>query len=159
MSRTIIHSTLESGYDFYIENKYQKKFHFKISTFDVPSGKLSEALEVVDDKEGLEPYRFTLLGAFDCDCVRQEELLKAKVRRGVDQVHLVEEHGGICINEGGKLAGRIEGDDGKMDTNFETTFVVDGKLITLESFEHLIKSYAGWNFKFEIIDPTDMDFD
>lgn len=31
-NNTITHSTLDEGYDFYVTDKWNKKYHFKIST-------------------------------------------------------------------------------------------------------------------------------
>ena len=61
------HSTLEEGYDFYIADRYKKEYHFKISSFQVPTGLLSEALEVVEEGKGREPQIFHLLSDSDAD--------------------------------------------------------------------------------------------
>ena len=46
---TIITDPLKDGYDFFISDKWGKEYHFKIITFDVPSGKLSVAVENADE--------------------------------------------------------------------------------------------------------------
>lgn len=45
---TITHSTLDEGHDFFITDKWKKKHHFKIATFEVPTGLFSEAIEVIE---------------------------------------------------------------------------------------------------------------
>ena len=78
---TIIHGTLEEGYDFYITDNWNKKYHFKISTFSVPSGLLSEAIEVIDAKPENEPRIFHILSDFGADVEKSEMLLKAKIKK------------------------------------------------------------------------------
>jgi len=151
----IIHSTLEEGYDFFITDKWKKKFHFKISTFSVPSGMLSEAIEVVNDKTGLEPYIFTILSDFDSDIEYSEIMLKAKIKKGINQRHLQFENGKLEINNRLELRGRIEWNENLSDSEFEHMFVIDGKRITMEKFGEILQSFPGWNFKFKIFDMTD----
>ena len=45
----IIHDPYEEGYDFYINDKWNNKYQFRISTFEVPSGFLSKAIEVTEN--------------------------------------------------------------------------------------------------------------
>lgn len=151
----IIHSTLDEGYDFFITDKWRKKFHFKISTFSVPSGLLSEAIEVVNDETGLEPYIFTILSDFNSDIEYSEIMLKAKIKKGINQRHLQSENGKLEINNRQELRGRIEWNENRSDSEFDYMFVIDGKRITIEKFGEILQCFQGWNFKFKIYDMTD----
>lgn len=150
----IIHSTLEEGYDFYIKDRWGKDYHFKISTFEVPSGLVSEAIEVVNGKDR-EPYLFQVLNAYDADTEYCERLLKAKIKEGIDKRYLRKRNGRLEICKLEMLCGIIESNDDFSTTNFDTYFVVDGKKITIEDFVELLQPYAGFQFQFSIKDPCD----
>jgi len=151
----IIHSTLEEGYDFFITDNWKKKYHFKISTFSVPSGLLSEALEVIATKKENEPRIFHILSDFNADIEKSEMLLKAKIKNGINRKHLKNENGMLSVGDEQQLRGRIEWNDDLSDTKFNNIFVIDGKRITIEKFVEMIECYASWNFKFKIYDSTD----
>lgn len=149
-----IHSTLEDGYDFFITDRWKKKRHFKIDSFPVPSGILSEAYEVVSDKNR-EPYRFTVLSDFDTDIEQAELLLKAKIKKSVNRRHLVKRGNRLWISDDQILRGRITSNDDFSDTDFDRILVVDGRRITIEMFYRLLEEYEGWNFKFIIRDGSE----
>jgi hypothetical protein len=71
------HSTLDKGSDYFTTDKWRKKYHFRISSFPVPSGLLSEALEIVDENGNREPYTFSILSDFGEDEEYAELILKA----------------------------------------------------------------------------------
>jgi hypothetical protein len=148
---TISHSTLQAGYDFFIKDRWNNKYHFKISTFPVPSGLLSEAVEVMDAKPTHEPYIFTILSGFDADVEYAELMLKAKLIKGINKHYLKKENGKLSIGDDRELAGRIEFDE----TGSEKVFIIDGKAISIEQFIDMIQPYQGWSFKFQVYDPTD----
>lgn len=150
----IIRSTLEEGYDFYIKDRWGKDYHFKISTFEVPSGLESEAIEVVNEKDR-EPYLFQVLNDYDADIEHCELLLKAKIKDGINKRYLRKRDGRLEIGKSNMLRGRIEWNDDFSKTNFDTYFVVDGKRITMEDFVELLQPYAGFQFQFSIEDPCD----
>ncbi|NQU33125.1 MAG: hypothetical protein HQ521_07810 [Bacteroidetes bacterium] len=150
---TIIHSTLEQGYDFYITDKWQKKYHFKISTFAVPSGLLSEAIEVTDSNNVLRTFR--VLSEFKADIEKSELLLKAKIRKGINQKHLNIVEGEISITDEQILRGAIGSTNNLSDTDFNTTLEIDGKRITIEEFVKMLDIFGGFNFKFQIVDSAD----
>ena len=77
-----VHSTLDDGYDFFITDKWNVKLHFKISTFMVPSGLLSEAIEVIDNPVFHEPRVYMILSDFGSDIEEAENQLKEKVKKG-----------------------------------------------------------------------------
>lgn len=148
------HSTLDDGYDFIITNKWNKKVHFKIDTFPVPSGLESQAIEVVKN-DSFEPYIFSILSGFDSGIEHSELLLKAKIKRGINRRYLEVEDGRLQISDEMELGGRISYNDSMNDTKFDKVFVIDGKRITVESFMQMLSPYEGFNFKLEIIDSAD----
>ena len=149
---TFTHSTLEEGYDFIIVDKWKKKRHFKISTFPCPGGLLSEAIEVIKDKNA-EPYEFSIVSQFDSDVEYAELKLKAKIKRGINKKYLVNYEGRLIIGKHNEIVGRISwdqiADDGSM------VLVIDGKRITKDQFWQLLSSYEGWQLKLNIIDRTE----
>ena len=147
-NNTIIHSTLDEGYDFFITDKWGNKKHFKIATFEVPSGFIESN---IDD----EPRVFHILSNFDSDIEKAELQLKEKIKKGINKRYLDNKDGDISILDGLEVAGRILWDDNLDNSNFDYFFQVDGKKITIEKFIDLLKGVEGWNFKFQIIDTTD----
>lgn len=154
-NNTITHSTLEQGYDFFITDKWNNEKHFKIATFVVPSGLLSEAYEVIDSNLDDEPRVFHILSNFDSDIEKAELQLKEKIQKGINKRYLDNKDGSISIHDGLEVAGRILWDDNLDNSNFDYFFQIDGKKITIEKFIDLLKGVEGWNFKFQIIDTTD----
>lgn len=154
-NNTIIHSTLDEGYDFFITDRWGNKKQFKIATFEVPSGWLSEACEVIDSKLADEPRVFHILSNFHSDIKKAESQLKEKIKKGINKRYLDNKDGDISIRDGQEVAGRILMDDNLDDSNFDYCFQIDGKKITIERFVDLLEGVEGWNFKFQIIDTTD----
>lgn len=152
------HSTFDEGCDYFTTDKWRKKYHFRISSFPVPSGLLSEALEIVDENGKREPYTFTILSDFDEDEEYAELMLKAKIKKGINQRHLKNVNGKLVIGNDQTLRGRIESTDGFSVSQFDYYFVIDGKRISIENFVDFLKPFEGWNFKFQIIDSAD-DFE
>jgi hypothetical protein len=154
-NNTIIHSTLDEGYDFFITDKWDNKKHFKIATFKVPSGLLSEAYEVIGSNLDAEPRVFHILSHFDSDIEKAELQLKEKIKKGINKRYLDDKDGNISIRDGLEVAGRILWNDNLNNSSFDYFFQIDGKKITIEKFIDLLKGVEGWNFKFQIIDTTD----
>jgi hypothetical protein len=154
-NNTIIHSTLDEGYDFFITDKWDNKKHFKIATFEVPSGLLSEAYEVIGGNLDDETRVFHILSHFDSDIEKAELQLKEKIKKGINKRYLDDKDGNISIRDGLEVAGRILWNDNLNNSSFDYFFQIDGKKITIEKFIDLLKGVEGWNFKFQIIDTTD----
>ena len=152
---TRIHSTLEQGYDFFITDKWSKKYHFKIASFEVPSGLFSEALEVIDDNVNSEPRIFHVLSAFDSDTEIAELQLKEKIKKGINKKYLDYIDGNYSICHELELVGRILWDDKLINSEFPYCFQVDGRKITVEKFIEMLHGVEGWNFKFKIFDTTE----
>jgi hypothetical protein len=151
----LIHSTLESGYDFYINDKRNKKYHFKISTFPVPSGLLSEAYQVITDSFKNEPRVFHVLSDYDTDIEKAELILKEKVKRAIDIRYLDYKDGQYSIGKNMKIAGSIQCNNTLQNSDFDYCLAIDGKKFTIEEFVKLLSPYEGFNFKFQIIDQSD----
>jgi hypothetical protein len=154
-NETIIHSTLDEGYDFFIIDKWNKKYHFKIATFEVPSGLLSEAYEVIDNNVDNEPRVFQVLSDFDSDIEKAELLLKAKIKKGINKRYLDYKDGDYSIGDDLEVAGRILWDDNLKNSGFDNFFQIDNEKITIEKFIDMLKKFEGFNFKLQIIDPSD----
>lgn len=151
----ITHSPYEEGYDFYIKDKWNNQYQFRISTFEVPSGYLSKAIEVTEDNPDQEPRMFEVLSDFKADIEESELNLKARIKRGINRRHLVEENRKLSIGKEETLRGRIEETDDHSDSQFARYFVIDGKRITIEQFIEMLEPYPGFGFKFQIYNPND----
>ena len=151
---SIIINTMDSGYDYHVKDRWGKAYHFKVLTFGVSSGLVSEALEVVSEF-GREPYRFKVLNDNRADIDACEDQLKAKIKRGKNSRSLTYRDGMWEIGRSNTLFGRIEWGDDYLGTNFDRYFVVDGKKVTLERFEQMLESYEGFDFTFTLKDPCD----
>jgi len=151
----IIHDPFEEGYDFYIKDKWNNQYQFRISSFEVPSGFLSKAIEVTEDNTDQEPRMFEVLSDFEADIEEAELTLKARIKRGINRRHLVEENGKLSIGKEETLRGRIEETDDYSDSQFARYFVIDGKRITVEQFVDMLEPYPSFGFKFQIYDPSE----
>ena len=147
-------STMDSGYDYHVKDRWGKAYHFKVLTFEVPSGLVSEALEVVSEF-GREPYRFRVLNDYVAAIDECEDQLKAKIKRGINRRSLTYRDGMWEIGRSNTLCGRIEWGEDHSETSFDRYFVVDGKKITLEMFERMLDSYEGFDFTFSLKDSCD----
>ncbi len=155
VGKDFTHSTLDEGYDFIITDKWRKKYHFKISTFEGVAGLISEAIQVIEPGNENLSRRFEMLSEFDDDVEKTEMLLKAKIKKSINQRHLKHENGFLQMTIEQQIRGTITWNDNMTDTQFDQIFSVDGKRITIENFGKLIESYGGFNFKFKIYDPSD----
>lgn len=149
------HGTLEEGYDFFINDRYKKSYHFRIDSFPVPSGLVSEAWEVVDKGTDREPYRFNVLSDFDADMEEAELILKAQIQKGINKRYLTKRDGRLCIKDMAGFMGRIDWDENIPGSQFDTMFVVDGKRIRIEDFVRMIEEYQGYNIKISFHDMAD----
>lgn len=150
----IIHSTLDSGEDLLLNDKWKKKYHFKIATLIVPTGLVAEAIEVKKNISE-EGYYFTMLFDFDTDTEEAKAQLRKKIKRGINRRHLKKREGKWKISSKQILRGRIIWNDDFEDTAYDRVFNIDGKRITIENFAQMFEEYEGWNFELKILDPTD----
>lgn len=139
-----VHSTLDDGYDFFITDKWNVKLHFKISTFMVPSGLLSEAVEVIDDPVFHEPRVYMILSDFGSDIEEAENQLKEKLKKGINKKYLEYSDKGYSI-KGNKIKGRFMGE----------YFEVDGLKLSPEEFLQTCRCYEGWGFSLKFHDLSE----
>ena len=151
----IIHDPFEEGYDFYIKDKWNNQYQFRISTFEVPSGLLSKAIEVTDDNPEREPRMFDVLSDFEADIEEAELALKARIKRSINRRHLVEKNGKLSIGKEEILRGQIEESENHPDSQFARYFLIDGRRITIEQFVEMLEPYPTFGFKFQIYDPSE----
>jgi len=150
---TITTSPLESGYDFFITDRWGKEYHFRIISFDVPSGMLSVAVEVAEETEAYNPRRIEILSDYDVDIEFAELQLKGKVKEEINQKSLKMGGNGAFEFEENSLTGVILADHEKGWS--EPLFAVDGKKITVQQFCDMLSPYCTFKFRFEIIDPSE----
>ena len=149
---------LEKGNDFFITDKYNKRYHFKITSVSIGSQMLLyDATQVIKEGSNDEPYIFKTMTDVDEDPEYAKYLLKAKIKKGIDKRHLDFALGKRSIKqkENDDLFGRVECSNDLLSSAFDTYFVVDGKRITVEELVQMLEPYTGFNFKFTIYDPYD----
>ncbi len=150
---TITYSPLDDGYDFFITDKWKKEYHFKILSFDVPSGVSSIAIEVAEETESYFPRRIEVLSDYDVDIKSAEMRLKAKIKKEINQKSLeIDDYGFLSLKDD-----RMVGDVLAISevTMTEPIFSVDGKKITLQQFYKMLEPYSSFKFRFDIIDPSE----
>lgn len=152
---SITHSTLGEGFDFLITDQWGVKRHFKISSFPVGTGLQTEAIEVVDNKNGREPYIFNILSDFDSVREYAELMMREKIKRGINVRYLESVDGKWEIGDKLELVGRIDPNNDIEPSGFELGFVIDGQRITVEEFMRMVGPYGGWNFHFKLNDDFD----
>ena len=151
----VIHSTLESGEDLVIKDQWKREYHFKISSFPVPTGLASEAIEVKEDNS--VGYMFNILSDFEADPEYAKEILVKKIRRGINRRHIKKRNGEWEIGGREMLRGRVEWNNDFSDTDYDRIFVIDGKRITIEEFGRMLEPWEGWHFQFKLLDRCDRD--
>ncbi|MCW3789395.1 DUF7713 domain-containing protein [Plebeiibacterium sediminum] len=150
---TIITDPLKDGYDFFITDKWEKEYHFKIITFDVPSGKLSIAVEDAEETDNYYPRKMEVLSDYDVDIEAAELRLKAKVKNEINQKSLRMNDKGNFVVKDNSLQGVVLADWG-MDIS-KPLFSVDGKKISAQQLSRLLSPYCSFKFRLEIIDPNE----
>lgn len=143
-NNTIVHSSLEKGYDFFIVDKWGVKLHFKISSFIIPPWLLSEAIEVVEDNTDREARVYMVSSDFDSNIEEAEKRLKEKITKGVNKKYLEFSDGCYSIRNS-SIKGRFLGD----------YFEVDGLRLSPDEFIKAIECYQGWNFSIKFHELSD----
>lgn len=110
-----------------------------------------EAFELLDGNPG--GYQFQLVGDPEDDLFALLGRLIQKIRRALSVKHLKETDGhGLQIAEQ-TVRGRIQWDDS--EDGRVPLLVVDGQEISWEDLGQMLMSFEGWQFKLEILDPSD----
>ena len=151
---TITRSPLDDGYDFYITDKWNKEYHFKILTFEIPPGILSVAVETAEETETYYPRRLEVLSGNDADIELTELLLKAKIKKEINRksLELSDDNSFKIVDD--TLRGEIITEQNVNNLN-EPVFAVDGRKITIQQFCEMLAPYCSFRFKFEITDSSD----
>ena len=127
-SDVFIRNTLFEGTDFIIQDDFHKEYHFKIASFPIPTGLLSEALELTeDDSPG---YTFNLVSSFDTDTEYAELLLKDKIKKGINKKYCSNIINKKLMSDK-KFCGIIEPHSGKVDTKYHKLLIVDNTRVTI----------------------------
>ena len=150
---TIITSPLDDGYDFYISDSWGKEYHFKIISFDVPSGILSVAVEVAEETEVYYPWKIEILSDYDADIELAELQLKGKIKEEINHKSLEASDDGAFEFKDNRLKGIILAESGAGMS--DPIFSVDGRKISFQQFQDMLSPYCSFKFKFEVIDPSD----
>ena len=125
------------------------QFHFRTRLLgDIVS------LEAFELREGNPAgYRFQMVGDPEDDLFALLGRLIQKIRRTLSIRHLKEIDGhGLQIADD-TVRGRIEW--GESEDGRVPLLVVDGREISWEDFGSMLMSFEGWQFKLEILDPSD----
>lgn len=127
---------------------------FQINKKIFPTGIFWEAVELLDENN--VGYLFKTHQDHDEDSKVALKRLYAKIEKGLSKKFIVKKNS--CGHEYNSLIddkadGRIEWDD-----NYDghiPRFIIDGKGYSLEELGKMLMSYEGWNFKLEVIEPTE----
>ena len=110
-----------------------------------------EAFEVFDGNPA--GYQFQIIGDPNEDIFSLLGRLIEKIRRRLAKAHITqdERHGLQIVDT--TVRGRIDSDESFVDRT--PLIIVDGREISWEQFGQMLMTFEGWQFKLEIIDPSD----
>ncbi len=124
------------------------EFHF--FTHLAPSGLAINARKMIG--AGQAGYSFSVHGPHGCS---QEDLildLYEKMKRGLSKKYL-KKYRMQCVIKDRRAAGRIEWDD---DYGGDIPkLVIDGRVVTWSEFGKMFMSFEGWQFRLDMIDPSE----
>ena len=111
------------------------------------------ALDAFELREGhAAGYKFQMVGDPEDDLFTLLGRLIQKIRRTLSIKHLEDDGNGLHIADQ-MVRGRIEWDDSQ--DGRVPLIVVDGREISWEDFGRMLMTFEGWQFKLEVIDPSD----
>lgn len=125
-------------------------FHFRSLLFGDQFS--LEAFEMACNEEDPAGYRFQLLGEPQTEPFALLAGLVRKIKRALSVKHLVG-HSGHLQLAGTAVRGRLEW-DGKEQGRFPCV-VIDGKRVDWGEFGSLMMTFEGWQFRMELVDPSD----
>jgi hypothetical protein len=101
-------------------------------------------------------FRFQLLGNSQSDPFELLGNLVQKIKRALATRHLAE-HGCNLEIAGTIVRGRIEWDSGQEggESGRVPCVVVDGRRIDWNDFGAMLMAFEGWQFRVELVDPSD----
>lgn len=98
-------------------------------------------------------YQFQAIGDAEADLWELMAKLIERIRRALSVSYLCEDRGELHI-AGQSVSGRISCElDG--DGFFSPALIVDGRDISWEEFGRMLSTFEGWQFKLQILDPSD----
>ena len=124
------------------------EFHFRTRMFG--TGVSINAFEVLNGQAG---YRFQVIGDPAEDQMVLIGRLISKIRRALSVKHLKDTEFGLRIENDLPVRGRI-GWDPDEDGSIPLV-VIDGREISWDEFGRMLMTFEGWQFKLELIDPSD----
>lgn len=148
-SDVFVRNTLLDGSDFVIKDDFHKEYHFKIASYPIPTGLLSEAIELTENH--CPGYTFNLISTFDTDVEYAELLLKDKIKKGINQKYHSNSINKKLI-EMKSLCGRIESHHGDLNSKYHKALVIENNRLTIEEFAEIIDQLKGFEFEFRIKD-------
>ena len=125
------------------------EFHFQTMLFgDLVS---LRAFEIHDGELG--GYEFQVVGDPEEDLFTLLGRLIQKIRKRLSVRHLKVIHGhGLQITDG-TVRGHIDWDD--EEDGRVPMMVIDGQRISWDEFGQMVMAHEGWQFKMEIVDPSE----
>jgi hypothetical protein len=126
----------------------KRRFHFLL--LHLGDRVTLEAFEVQDGERG--GYEFQILDDAQADLFDLMARLVERMRRALSLRHLVDE-GQRCSIAHMTVRGRISCDLGSDDR--VPLLVIDGREVNWEQFGQMVMTFEGWQFKFEIKDPSE----
>jgi hypothetical protein len=131
-----------------------REHRFHIGKMINPTGIFWNAIEFIGD--GKVGYSFEVHQDFEEDSNDALDRLYKKIRNGLSKKfikrRIVQGQELVSIKEN-VVEGRIEWDDRYDDR--APKFIMDGQEYSLEEFGRILMSCEGWNFRLEIIEPTE----
>ncbi len=97
-------------------------------------------------------YKFRLVGDPEEDLFTLSGRLIQKIRHALSLKHITDGELGLQIIDT-TARGRIEWDDA--ENGRVPLVVIDGREISWDKFGEMLMAFEGWNFKLEIIEPSD----
>lgn len=111
------------------------------------------SLEAFELQDGAPSgYKFQLVGDPEEDLFVMLGRLIQKIRRTLSVKHITEGKLGLQIIDT-TARGRIEWDDA--EEGRVPLVVIDGREVSWDTFGEMLMSFEGWQFKLEIIDPSE----
>ena len=110
-----------------------------------------EAFELKDDAPA--GHQFQILGDVDDDILALVGQMVGRIRRRLAVKCLRQDEGGLQFANQ-TICGQIQWDDEAEDGRVPM-LVIDGQKVPWEQFGRMLMSFEGWQFRMEIVDPSD----
>jgi hypothetical protein len=128
---------------------HHHEFHFR--SLLLGNRLLLEAFEVACN-DVCADYRFQSLGEPESEPFTLFVQLIEKIKRALATTYLVANAGRLQVAET-RVTGRIEWD--RVDNANRPCVIIDGRRIDWADFGAMLLAFEGWQFRFEMFDPSD----